>query len=122
VCKWFLDQPRRIVVSFPDKRILKERSEVKLAVHLAVTANVLLIDKSLVAGSVVKPDEIAGESIALDRAIRTSNHWEFRLFANGASRRITVPKSDNNVLAREELALELIVHPVDCCNRSLVKL
>ena len=122
MCKWFLDQPRRIVVSFPDKRILKERSEVKLAVHLAVTANVLLIDKSLVAGSVVKPDEIAGESIALDRAIRTSNHWEFRLFANGASRRITVPKSDNNVLAREELALELIVHPVDCCNRSLVKL
>ena len=115
MCKWFLDQPRRIVVSFPDKRILKERSEVKLAVHLAVTADMLLVDKSLIAGSVVKPNKIAGESIALNRAVRTSNHREFGLFANGASRRITVTEGDNNVLTREELALELVVNPVDCC-------
>ena len=115
MCKRLLDQPWRVLVSFPNERVLKERSEVQLAVHLAVTADMLLIDKSLVAGSVVKPDEIAGESIALDRAIRTSNHWEFRLFANGASRRITVTEGDNNVLTREELALELVVNPVDCC-------
>ena len=103
------------MVSFPNERVLKERSEVKLAVHLAIAADMLLIDKSLIAGSIVEPDEIAGESIALNRAVRTSNHWEFRLLADGASRRITVAEGDNNVLARKEFALELVVYPVDCC-------
>jgi hypothetical protein len=115
MCKRLLDQPWRVLVSFPNERVLKERSEVQLAVHLAVTADMLLIDKSLVAGSVVETDEIAGESVALNRAVRTSNHWEFCLFADCASRRITVTEGDNNVLTREELALELVVNPVDCC-------
>lgn len=113
VCKGFLDQPRRVLVSFPNERVLKKRPEVKLAVHLAVAANVLLIDKSLIAGSVVETDEVTGESVALNGAVRTSDHWEFRLLADGASRRITVSEGDNNVLTREEFALELVVHPVD---------
>jgi hypothetical protein len=121
MCKRLLDQPWRVLVSFPNERVLKERSEVKLAVHLAITADMLLVDKSLVAGSVVETDEIAGEGVALDRAVRTSNHWEFCLFADGASRRIAVTEGDNNVLTREELALELVVNPVDCYIQWLVR-
>ena len=115
MCKRLLDQPWRTLISFPYERILKERSEVELAVHLAVTTNMLLIDKSLIARSVMETDEVAGESVALNRAVRTSNHREFCLLADGSSRRITVPEGDDNVLTREELALELVVHPVDCC-------
>jgi hypothetical protein len=121
MCERLLDEPGCMLVSFPNERVLKERSEVKLAVHLAITADMLLIDKSLIAGSIVEPDEIAGESVALDGAIRTSDHWEFCLLANGASRRITVAEGDNNVLARKELALELVIHPVDCCVQRLVR-
>jgi hypothetical protein len=121
MCKRLLDQPWRVLVSFPNERVLKKRSEVKLAVHLAITADMLLVDKSLVAGSVVETDEIAGEGVALDRAVRTSNHWEFCLFADGASRRIAVTEGDNNVLTREELALELVVNPVDCYIQWLVR-
>ena len=108
-------EPRCVQIRFAIERILKERSNVHLTVHLAVTADMLLIDKSLVAGSVVETDEIAGESVALNRAVRTPNHREFCLLADGSSRRVTIPEGDDNVLTREELALELIVHPVDCC-------
>ena len=104
-----------MLVSFPNERVLKKRSEVKLAVHLAVATDMLLIDKSLVAVRVVETDEIASESVALNRAVRTSNHREFCLLADYARRRITVSKSDNNIFAGEELALELVVDPIDCC-------
>ena len=121
MCKWLLDQPWRTLVSFPYERVLKERSEVKFAVHLAVTTNMLLIDKSFIARSVVKTDEVAGESVALNRAVRTSNHREFCLLADGSSRRVTIPEGNDDVLTREELTLELVVYPVDCCVQWLVE-
>jgi hypothetical protein len=110
----FPDKPWRTLIGFPVERVLKKRSEVKLAVHLAVTTHMLLVDKSFIARSVVETDEIACKRITLDRAVRTLDHWEFRLLADRASRWITVSQSDDDVFAWEKLALELVVHPIDC--------
>lgn len=91
MCKGFLDEPRRVLVGFPNERVLKERSEVKLAVHLAITTDVLLVDKSLVAGSVVETNKVAGKGVALNGAVGAPNHRELRLLADRARCRVTVP-------------------------------
>jgi hypothetical protein len=86
----FLHKPWRMLVSFTVERILKERPEVKLAVHLAIATDMLLVDKCFIAGGVVKSDEIAGEGVALYRAVRAPDHREFCLFADCARGRVAV--------------------------------
>jgi hypothetical protein len=86
----FLHEPWRMLVSFTVERILKERPKVKLAVNLAIATDVLLVDKCFVTGGVVKSDEIAGEGIALYRAVRAPDHWKLCLFADCARRRVAV--------------------------------
>lgn len=108
------DKPGCMQVSFPVERILKKRSKVELAVHLAIAANMLLVHECFVAGSVVKADKIPGKGVALYGAIRPSYHRKLGLFANHAGYHSAVLESDDNVFAGEELALEFVVDPVDC--------
>ena len=108
------DEPRGAVASrLFLERALKKRSEIELGVHLAVTADVLLVDESLVAGGVVEADKITGEGVALDGAIRALDHRELGLLANGAGSISAVLQSDHDVFTREELALEVVENPTD---------
>jgi hypothetical protein len=109
-----LDEPRRVQVGFTVERVLKERPDVHLTVHLAVAANVVLIDECFVSSWVVQANEVPSKGIALDRAIRTPDHGEFGLFADGARADVAVHESDKDLLAWEEFAFELVVNPVDC--------
>ena len=93
---------------------LKVPSNVHLAVHFAVAANVVFIDKCFVSGWVVQANEIPSKGIALNGSIRTPDHGEFGLFANGARGDVAIHESDQDLLAREKLAFELVVDPVDC--------
>jgi hypothetical protein len=109
-----LDEPRCVQVRFTVERVLKERPYVHLTVHLAVAANVVLVDECLVSSWVVQANEVPSKGIALDRAIRTPDHGEFGLFTDGARGDVAVHESDKDLLAREEFAFELVVNPVDC--------
>jgi hypothetical protein len=108
------NEPRCVQVRFTVERVLKERSDVHLTVDLAVSADVVFVNECLVSSWIVKADEVPGEGVALDGAIRTSDHGEFSLFADGARSDVAILESDKDVLARKELALELVVDPVDC--------
>lgn len=114
VSERFLDKPGCMQVSFSVERILKKRSQVKLAVHLAIAANMLLVHECFIARSVVEADEIPGKGVALYGAIRSSYHRKLGLFANHAGYHSAVVQSDDNVFAGEELAFEFVVDPVDC--------
>jgi hypothetical protein len=114
VRKRLFDEPRCVQVRFTVERVLKERPDVHLAIHFAVAANVVFIDKCFVSGWVVQANEIPSKGIALNGSIRTPDHGEFGLFANGARGDVAIHESDQDLLAREKLAFELVVDPVDC--------
>lgn len=63
----------------------------------------------------MKAYEIAGKGSSLDLALRTSDHREFGLFSDDTVHLLTTfVKEHNDVLAWEEVALELIEHGVHC--------
>ena len=90
VCEGLFDQPRGVQVGFPIERILKERSNVHLTVDLAIATDVVFIDKGFVSGRIVQADEVPSESVALDRAIRASDHGEFGLFSDGTRGNVSI--------------------------------
>jgi len=114
VSQRLFDEPRCVQVRFTVERVLKERPDVHLAVDLAIAANVVFIDECFVSGRVVQANEVPSKGIALNRSIRTPDHGEFGLFADGARGDVAVDESDKDFLAREEFAFELVVDPVDC--------
>ena len=114
VSQRLFDEPRCVQIRLTIERVLKERSNVHLTVHLAVAANVVFVDECFVSCRFVQADEVASESVALDRAIRTPNHREFGLFSDGARGDVSVHEGDEHIFAGEELALEFVVNPVDC--------
>jgi hypothetical protein len=58
-----LDEPGCVQVGFTVERVLKERPNVHLAVHLAVAANVVLVDECLVSSWVVQANEVPSKGI-----------------------------------------------------------
>jgi len=90
VSERLFDKPRGVQIRFPVERVLKERSDVHLTIDLAVTTDVVFVDECFVSGGIVQADEVPGESVALDGTIRTSDHREFSLFADGARGNVSV--------------------------------
>ena len=114
VSQRLFDEPRRMQIRFAIERVLKERPNVHLAVHFAIAADIVLVDECFISSWVVQADEVPSESVALDGAIRTPDHGEFRLFSDGARGDVSVHEGDEHIFAGEELALEFVVNPVDC--------
>lgn len=74
----------------------------------------LLVDESFISRRVVESDEVSCESVALYRAIGSLDHGELCFFADGARcHDVAFRQRDQYTLARKELALEFVVHPVD---------